>query len=153
MTMFGGIIAVSLTGWGALIAFQHIRTKQDAIDVFNARSEIEPEIAAMGQDAFQRAYIRTKNPRPAIYAFLATITALITLPFIFELATRLFNMIWNISGRPADLDEGFAPWLFAISVMMILGLIAIGGVYAHFYHRNRPQSLDVELRKEMELQS
>ncbi|MFC7292370.1 hypothetical protein [Hirschia litorea] len=149
MTLFI-IILISLAAWGAYILFRYKSVESDAYEIFNALKGERFDYARLGQESFVAIYRKVHNPFAHVVNFCATITALIALPVIFFFSTWIYNFIWNATGQISDLDEGFAPWLFAVSILCILGLIGIGAIFARLYHLNRPKSLEDEIKIQLE---
>lgn len=149
MSAFGWTLLIvgTMAFWAAMIVLKYWLTSKTAREIYDARAGEDPLIASLSCDEFTKIFQRTRGPRPAIFAFLAAATALVLMPVIFSIATWIVNLIWNASGRAADFDEGFAPWLFVVTLLIIAGWIAIGAVFARLYYLNKPQSLEKELTK------
>ncbi len=152
MTLFI-IILICLAVWGAYILLRYKTVETDAHDIFHALKDDHSDYAKLGEDAFVAIYRKVHNPFAHVVNFCATITALVALPLIFYFSTWFYNLLWNATGQIADLDEGFAPWLFGVSIMCILGLIGIGAITARLYHHNRPKSLEDEIQIQLEGQN
>ncbi len=148
------ILLISLTLilviWAAYIVYKYKSLEQDARDIFNAQKEYEPSYQAVGETGFVEAYKRAYSPRGHVINFVASIVAIISLPTFYFGASWIWNTIWNATGRVGDLDEGFAPWLFGISILCILGLILIAGIAGRMQHQNRPKPLEQEIQAQIE---
>ena len=148
---FGLIWLASIIGllvvWGGYIAFRYFRAKADAVAIWEATHDTDPALKKTTQSRYEHAYMRVHGPRPAIYGALACLAALFVMPTSFKIAEWVWNQFWNASGRAGDLEAGFAPWLFGMTVMMIGSWIGIGALFAQLYHRNRPHSIERELTR------
>lgn len=142
---------VGFIGWGLLIYWKIRVANADAEAVFDAQKKFDPRLESMGLENYRRAYLRAHGPRPAIFTAAASLTAFISMPLCFSISEWAFNVMWNESGREAVMDYGLAPWLFFVTLLMIVCWIGVGAVFARLYYVNRPQSLDKELDKELSL--
>ena len=154
MSAFGWTVLIlgTMIFWAAIIGLKYWLTHKAAREIYDARSGEDKLIGALNFEEFAKIYQRTNGPRPAIFAFLAAASALILMPLIFNISTWIMNILWNASGRAQDFDEGFAPWLFVITLLIIAGWIVVGGVFARLYYLNKPKSLEKELLKFQEQQ-
>ncbi|ACT60788.1 hypothetical protein [Hirschia baltica] len=145
MILFISLILVFLV-WGTIIFFQYRTVEKDAHDIFKARRNEDKDIQKLGEDIFVEIYKRVHNPRGHLLNFGGAVASLICLPALFVVASWIWNSIWNASGQIADLDEGFAPWLFGITILCVFGIVAIAAVTARLHHHNRPKSLEQEIQ-------
>ncbi len=139
--------------WGAFIAYKYRQARIDASDIFKARKDEDPLIGRFDEDQFAKIYQRAMGPRGPLYFFAAALTALISLPIIFLAASWAFNLIWNLAGRAADLDEGLLPWMLLMVFPCLAGVAAVSYVFSRAYHQNRPRSLEKELQRELEMKA
>lgn len=137
--------------WVLYIVWRHRTARTMAAEVYAARQEDDASVRALGQEKFERAYMRSNGPRPAIFAALGSVAALLSMPIAFVVSERVFHLLWSNSGQAADLEYGLAPWLFFMTLLMICCWIAILAVFARAYHHNRPGTLDMEIKREREL--
>ena len=137
--------------WALFIGWKYTSSKADARAVYDANQPFDKRLKSMDFSVYERVYIRAFGPRPAIYAALSTLTALITMPLCFVLSETIFNLLWNNSGQDEVMDYGLAPWLFFVTLIMIAIWISIGAVFVRLYYLNKPQSFDKELDKELSI--
>ncbi len=149
LTWFYLLIALALF-WTVYIWWRIHSTRAESLDVFQIRQEDDAEVARIGAEAFGRAYMRSFGPRPAIFAAAASICALLAMPLVYVVSEAIFNVLWRSAGQIADMEHGLAPWLFFMTLLMIGCWIGILAFFARAYHHNRPGSLDLELKRELE---
>ena len=145
-------IFVSLGVWGFYIGWKYKTSKADARAVFDANLPHDKRLKALDFSKYERVYMRAFGPRPAIYAALSTLTALVTMPLCFVLSETIFNLLWNSGGQDEVMDYGLAPWLFFVTLIMIAIWISIGAIFVRLYYHNKPKSFDKELEKELQAQ-
>ena len=145
MTLFLSLAFIFIL-WAALIYHKYKSNEKDAVDIFNARKIDEASIAQLGETNFVEAYKRANSIRGQLINFGGALSAVISLPTFFLIATWLWNNVWNISGRMEDLAEGHAPWLFGVSILCVLGIVGIAAITARLHHHNRPKSLEEEIQ-------
>ena len=141
------LIAAVLLFWGGYVYIRYRAAKADAAAVFESRKSMVPAFDQAGEAAFTAAYLRVHGPRAAFFAFAATLTALAAMPLIFLLSTAVWEAVWHAAGRPPDLAEGLAPWLFAVALLMIASMVGVAAAFARLYHRNRPLSVEAEIAR------
>ena len=143
------VIAANVGFWTIFVIFRRMTVKADSKAVFEASSKADTRLSKLGFERFDKIYMRVEGPRGAIYAGTAFLTALLIMPAAFLASDWIFNSFWNATGRDETLDIGLAPWLFFMTLLMIGFWVAVAAIFAHFYHRNKPGSLDRELDKEL----
>ncbi|MEM6627625.1 MAG: hypothetical protein AAF719_13065 [Pseudomonadota bacterium] len=143
-------ILVGLVGWGGLIMWRLFAARRHAGEIFDALAKKDKSVRELGEDGFRNAYMRAHGPRPALYAFVASIVALALLPIFYNIAAWIWQTIWIASDRPADLEQGLIPWTLYMMVMIMAGWAGVAGAFARLYHWNRPQTLDVEVQRELD---
>ncbi|PHS26962.1 MAG: hypothetical protein COA85_05640 [Robiginitomaculum sp.] len=114
----------------------------------------------LNEDQYVQAYVRTHGPRGALYGAVMLITAAILTPVIMLMLTALYGILIaepmptagtasaNLAGEVGRQFRLDGPLVYAF--FLFFGLIASWGgvafVVAHRFHRNRPGSLEEELR-------
>lgn len=148
MTLFLSLILVFII-WGATIFFKFKSVEQDANDIFIARQFNDADLKVLGKERFIEAYKRAHNPRGNLLNFCGALASVICLPVFFFIASGIWNIVWNATGRVADLDEGFAPWLFGVTILCVFGIVGIAAITARLHHHNRPKSLEDEIQVQL----
>lgn len=139
------ILLLLLITWAAFIVYRFATVKSDAYDIFEARKE-DADIASLGRENFVSIYRRTHNPLFHIYTLCGLVFVVLAFPVIYYVAASFWSFVWNISGRPEDLQEGFLPWLLYIAFMSLVGIAGIAALMTRLYYIKRPKTFEIELK-------
>jgi hypothetical protein len=146
-----GMVLTVLLIWAVYLALRTRQVLREASEVHAARRAQNDPIATASLDVFRRAYWRARGPRAVLSAFLATLLALALTPLIAEGLSSLWRLVWNLSDRPQDLEEGLFLWQVFIALGVALVWAGIVGLTLRYHHRKPTLSLEQELRKETAL--
>ena len=103
----------------------------------------------LSREGYIRAYKRFHNPRGSAYVAGAIAAILIlTGPFMWVLGV-LLEQVWQLSGRPRNIEPGFLVWQFIIFFSVIAFWVFIASRAARRFHRYAPVTFRDEMLKEI----
>ncbi len=141
----------------------YLQVRRDAKEEWPDFQKVWPKRASgLSAEQFENAYVRAHGPRAPLYGAVMLLIAAVLTPVIMLLLTALYGFFIaepiNATGGPAnglasEVSRQFrldGPLVYAF--FLFFGLIASWGLVAfavaHRFHRNRPGSLEDELRVE-----
>ncbi len=104
----------------------------------------------LSKDGYIRAYKRFHNPRGSAYVAGAIAAIIILTGPAMALLGFILEKIWQLSGRPRNIEPGFLVWQFIIFFSIIGFWVFIASRAARRYHRFAPVTFRDEMIKEME---
>lgn len=103
----------------------------------------------LSKEGYIRAYKRFHNPRgPAYVAGAIAAIIILTWPAM-ALLGFILEQIWQLSGRPRNIEPGFLVWQFIIFFSIIGFWVFIASRAARRYHRFAPVTFRDEMIKEI----
>lgn len=134
---------------------------RDAREEWQDCQKNQPQrIKGLNEDQYVQAYVRAHGPRGALYSAVMLIAAAVLTPAIMLMLTALYGVLIaqpitpagaasaNLAGEVSRQFRLDGPLVYAF--FLFFGLIAswagVAFVVAHRFHRNRPGSLEDELR-------
>jgi len=162
----GPLIAIALfallfvvTALRAALGYRTVN--RDAREEWPDCKKNQPQLTkGLSEDQYVQAYVRAHGPRGALYGAVMLITAAILTPAIMLMLTALYGILIaepvttagaasaNLAGEVGRQFRLDGPLVYAF--FLFFGLIASWGgvafVVAQRFHRNRPGSLEDELR-------
>tara|TARA_Y100000052_G_C2955469_1_gene89801 strand:+ start:15999 stop:16499 length:501 start_codon:yes stop_codon:yes gene_type:complete len=138
--------------WALLIFWNFFGIRREAQAVYRAarnRGEF-PDTEPFGP--FERAYLKTSVLRVSIYRWLASLVAVVSLPFV----VAAFNWLWVRAYYLFQADDVFGEGQlihsFYLAVGSLSGLVFVAGVFAWYYHKGRPADFDLAWEAEKQKQ-
>lgn len=149
LTLFLTVITLlaAICAGRAFLTYQTVQ--QDAKDDYAYKQDRGMIDSRLTQEAYNRAYMRFYGPRKFIFmasAFAAV--AILTVPVLGLIRYGLIK-IWEIAGRPDDIQPGFLVFNLLMMITLLVFWASIFFICARRYYRNAPVSLRDEMLKEM----
>ncbi|PWE18380.1 hypothetical protein DDZ18_01885 [Marinicauda salina] len=133
---FGGFALACLARWAVAVR----ALKEDAAAEYALRKAEKPAtIAGIGETEFTALYLRTFQPRGALYAAGAAGSALALSPVAMLLVPALYDAIWLAVGAPEWAGRGGYAFMFALFFGIVAVWAAAAAVFARLHHRRAPE--------------
>ncbi len=142
---FAGIFLLWAAGLTAY--FYHLRAEAKIVYENDLAHGDVPD--GISFETWRGVYLRTSGFRAGIYAWLASVTAFVCLPFIVFLLTLIWNALWYAGGRPGVFAEGELVHSFYTAVGTMIGLVSVAFVYTWRYYSKAPEAFEDELKREL----
>ena len=138
-----------LAGWGVLLALGARDIRAMGPRVYAARLSQNDLPPGLDEAGFIRAWWRAKAPRRALHAYVATLIGFALTPLTAIFLDWLWRAVWNLSNRPADLEEGHMLWFFYLALGVAASWIGLVALAVRLYYANPALSLEREIEREV----
>lgn len=131
----------------AYVGYKHVARDAEADYEYKfPQGMIDSRLSKAG---YIRAYRRFHNPRGFAYVAGAITAILILTGPAMAVLEFVLEQIWQLSGRPRNIEPGFLVWQFIIFFSVIGFWVFIASRAARRYHRYAPVTFRDEMLKEM----
>jgi len=141
-------LLLGVLSWGVALFFKWRALPDFASQVYDSQHSKKMIDPAISRETFITAYMKCEAPRLETYRWGLIMGALVLLPVLIPLLSRLLDWVWYQTGLSLG-PSNIIQILLDFSVILVVMLIFIAIIYlaTRFYYRNHPPALRAELRR------
>lgn len=131
-----GFILVCLVRWALAVR----SLKDEARAEYQTRQTDKPAtVANVSEDAFERVYVASFQPRWMLYAAGGAAAALLVSPPSMVLVPLVYDWIWRLSGTPEWGGRAGYVYMFSLFFAMTLIWALVAAIFARLFHKHSPE--------------